>query len=451
MEIPLTIYSHWHSPELPPSMQDTVNKLRECNPTFSHRIFTNDMCRDFIKENFDEIILNAYDSLLPDSYKSDLWRFCMLYTHGGIYLDIKYAPVNGFSFLPLMNRENFTQDRPEHFHDKFGVYTALIICKAKNQVMYNCINKIVQNVKDRVFGFNPLYPTGPGVLSEFVPRDTIFELKFDGNTIYHNGTQILQTYPDYRLEQQLFGTHHYDTAWHEKNIYTNQLETYIRSMSNGQLSINFDEKQSTPLCEIMGRHGSDKGSINITRSWHNYTPLYFSIFKTLRERELRIFELGLGTNNINIPSNMGKDGTVGASLYGWAEFFPNSLIYGADIDKDILFNTDRIKTFYCDQTCPESITRLWNDPSLQNTFDIIIDDGLHKYEANVCFFENSIDKLNENGYYIIEDIHISDKQLYLQKIREWESKYTDCRFKLIQIPSIHNNIDNMVLVVIRGG
>jgi hypothetical protein len=119
----------------------------------------------------------------------------------------------------------------------------------------------------------------------------------------------------------------------------------------------FDETKSTPLCEIMGRCGSDKGSIDIMNSWHNYTTFYYTIFKDLREKELRIFELGLGTNNPNIPSNMGPNGVPGASHYGWSDFFPNSHIFGADIDTNILFNTEKIKTFYCDQRNPEIIKK----------------------------------------------------------------------------------------------
>ena len=174
----------------------------------------------------------------------------------------------------------------------------------------------------------------------------------------------------------------------------------------------FDEKKSTLLCEIMGRNKSDKGSINIMSSWHNYTTFYYSIFKNLREKQLRIFELGLGTNNVNIPSNMGAGGRPGASLFGWSEFFPNSHIFGADIDSNILFNTNKIKTFYCDQTNPEIIKKMWNKPNLQDNFDIIIEDGLHTFNANVCFFENSIHKLNPNGYFIIEDIVNNEKHLF---------------------------------------
>ena len=121
----------------------------------------------------------------------------------------------------------------------------------------------------------------------------------------------------------------------------------------------FDEKKSTILCEMMGRFGSDKGFINIQSCWHNYTTFYYSIFKDLREKQLRVFELGLGTNNTNIPSNMGPNGKPGASLFGWSEFFHNSHIFGADIDSNILFNTNKIKTFYCDQTNSEIIKKIF--------------------------------------------------------------------------------------------
>ena len=54
------------------------------------------MCREFIKNNFDLDILNAYDILKPGAFKADLWRCCILYIYGGIYLDIKYGCFAGF-------------------------------------------------------------------------------------------------------------------------------------------------------------------------------------------------------------------------------------------------------------------------------------------------------------------------------------------------------------------
>ena len=209
----------------------------------------------------------------------------------------------------------------------------------------------------------------------------------------------------------------------------------------------FDEKTTTPLCEIMGKYGSDKGNINIAESWHNYTTFYHSIFKEMQHKPLRIFELGLGTNNLNVPSNMGANGKPGASLHGWVEFFPNSKIYGADIDTTILFETDRIKTYYCDQTNPVIIKMMWNRPELIDGFDIIVEDGLHTYHANVCFFENSAHKLNVGGYYIIEDILQYELHLFESKITIWRQMFPDLEFTLLQIPSQRNIYDNNLLVI----
>jgi len=215
------------------------------------------------------------------------------------------------------------------------------------------------------------------------------------------------------------------------------------------VDFNINVNEATILCEIMGRHNSDKGNKNITNSWHNYTTLYYHFFKNIIQNNLRVFELGLGTNNPNFKSNMGANGTPGASLYGWAEFFPNAQIFGADIDRGILFNKDRIKTFYCDQTNPDIIKEMWAEPLLKDDFDIIIEDGLHEFDANVCFFENSIHKLKKGGVYIAEDITKHDFPKFESKLLEWEDKYTDCLFKLIPLQSSKNTWDNTLLVVYK--
>jgi hypothetical protein len=66
----------------------------------------------------------------------------------------------------------------------------------------------------------------------------------------------------------------------------------------------------TKVCRVMTKCGSDKGRSN------NYTPLYSTLFKERYHQPLRIFELGLGTNNRDVSSNMGVFGVPGASLRG---------------------------------------------------------------------------------------------------------------------------------------
>ena len=207
----------------------------------------------------------------------------------------------------------------------------------------------------------------------------------------------------------------------------------------------FDEKTPTPLCEIMDRRGSDKGSVKT--SWHNYSRVYYSIFKDIRKNPMRIFEIGIGTSNPNMPFNTGPNAHIGASLYAWREFFENSEIFAADIDMNVLISDDKISTFFCDQTNPKIIQDMWTNEKLSEGFDIIIDDGYHSFAANSCFFENSIHKLNPNGYFIIEDINSSELSLFREKINEWEKKYPKLLFTLNCIPSTVNFVDNNMLII----
>jgi len=211
---------------------------------------------------------------------------------------------------------------------------------------------------------------------------------------------------------------------------------------------NIDFTKPTELCQIMEFYGSDKGG---TQPFllHNYTQFYYPLFKNRQFENLNIFELGLGTNNTSIPSNMGKHGKPGASLRGWKKFFQNSNIFGADIDRDILFEEERIKTYWCDQTSPEAIKNMWNDKSLPESFDIIIEDGLHTFEANKIFFENSIHKLKKGGVFIIEDIRYDSLLLFRKLLIDWESKYLDCSFFLNKLPNVNNRVDNNIIVVFK--
>ncbi|MDA8559618.1 hypothetical protein N9K62_01645, partial [Candidatus Pelagibacter bacterium] len=116
----------------------------------------------------------------------------------------------------------------------------------------------------------------------------------------------------------------------------------------------------------------DKGFINPDSrkpyNWipNSYTSYYHSIFNLNRDNIKLIFECGLGTNNPNLASNMTDTGMPGASLRVWRDYFKNAKIYGGDIDKEILFEEDRIKTFYVDQLNRNSIINMCKKINLDN-------------------------------------------------------------------------------------
>jgi len=194
----------------------------------------------------------------------------------------------------------------------------------------------------------------------------------------------------------------------------------------------------TNLTNLMDHYGSDKGGL---KKNHNFSDYYQTIFFNKRENIKNILEVGLGTNNIQLPSNMGLLGKPLASLRAWRDYFPNANVYGADIDKEILKNEDKIKTYYVDQTSIVSISELFKNIGIVN-FDIIIDDGLHEYNANICLFENSFKFLNKQGYYIIEDVFYKDKSKFFEYFlnRNYNFSIFDIFHK--------NNIANNCLIII---
>jgi len=260
--IPLNIYQTWATLDLPPKMRETVEELKTTNPEFKHYLYDDNMCRDFIKEYFNKDVLYAFDKLKPGAYKADLFRYCILYINGGIYLDIKYKCVNGFKLLYLTNKEYFVRDRLRN--DEHGIYQALLSCYPYNNILLKCIHSIVNNVKNNYYildDSDDLMITGPFLMNKFLTKKEIDNLElnigFNNNNIYYNNVSIVESYKEYRLEQKQDGTLHYNKLYKLIDIYnyykltninTNKFDynsCYIVNLNNNIIIIAENNKEFT--------------------------------------------------------------------------------------------------------------------------------------------------------------------------------------------------------------
>jgi hypothetical protein len=189
---------------------------------------------------------------------------------------------------------------------------------------------------------------------------------------------------------------------------------------SGKLDYRFvvqhQKDRNSVLSQLCDRYGSDKGEIDSKGQpypWpsHTYADFYERLFGHCRAHIHHVFECGLGTNNPDFQSSMGVLGKPGASLRVWRDYFPDAQVVGADIDRGVLFEESRIRTFYVDQTQPSAIAALWQQVGNQE-FDLMVDDGLHTFEAGVCLFENSVARLAPHGIYVIEDVSLPDLALF---------------------------------------
>ena len=291
--IPFNIFQTWHSKDLSPKMLEAVNAVKEHNPEFSYHLYDDADCLDFITTYFDKSVVDAYNTLLPGAYKADLWRYCVLYIRGGVYLDIKYYPVNGFKFLELVKSEHFVKDR-EHFLGEKGIYNGFIISKPNNQILWNCIRQIVDNVNTQFYGKNSFEPTGPLLVSKFISEHVYNNLSllyeedsFNTVILLQHKLQknvILRMYTEFREEQFKCSssTNYYQIMWINKNIYKkslNNISYHLIDNNNAQIINEIKPKMTViPLNIFQTWHTKDlppiileaANSINITNPEFTY-------------------------------------------------------------------------------------------------------------------------------------------------------------------------------------
>ena len=222
--IPLDIYQTWTTKDLPPKMRERVEILKRQNPRFRHHLYDDNDCREFIKTHFRPDVLEAYDSLIPGAYKADLWRLCVLFINGGIYMDIKLICTNGFKLIELTENNHFVKDRPVN-----SIFNSLMVSQKGNIFLFKCIRQIVENMKNNYYGNCPLSPTGPVLLGNIIISNKLqinVDLKHyegGGYVIYKNIFIISTEYPEYNHERTTtynnINTKRYDQLWNERKIY----------------------------------------------------------------------------------------------------------------------------------------------------------------------------------------------------------------------------------------
>ena len=216
--IPLNIFQTWHTLQLPFYMKQNMEILKKQNPEFTHHLYDDSMCRSFIKQHFDKDVLYAFDKLKPGAYKADLWRYCILYKKGGVYLDIKYRCCHNFKLIYVTDAEYFVQDRATQ--GLSGIYQAFLVCLPNNKILYDCIYNIVDNVKQNSYRNGVLGITGPDLMGKYISSDKCSFILNNSHIKNKSGSSILESYPQYRIEQKKNQkTNHYGTLWNNFNVY----------------------------------------------------------------------------------------------------------------------------------------------------------------------------------------------------------------------------------------
>jgi mannosyltransferase OCH1-like enzyme len=224
--VPRNLFLTWSTKDLPPGMRANVDRLMTQNPTFKVTLSDDTDCRDFLRNHFPPEVAQAFDALKPGAYKADLWRLCVLYVNGGIYMDIKLQ--NQVPLTSLLDREYFVYDGTfTHNNIKMpSIYNGLIISRPNNPILLKGIVQILLHVSKGYYGETPYDITGPHMLGSLYESREPFLLVHHGpkkaETIRLNDTVLFTEYPEYREDAE--GLPYYADLWGSRQVYTESIK-----------------------------------------------------------------------------------------------------------------------------------------------------------------------------------------------------------------------------------
>ena len=161
------------------------------------------------------------------------------------------------------------------------------------------------------------------------------------------------------------------------------------------------------LTDLLTVHKSDKHLLGYASV---YQTIFAQILKRAPSKPLKVVEIGIGSNNPTVASNMGVFGTPGASLRAFRDFLPSAEIVGGDVDRTILFTEPRITTHFVDQLDTNSLRLFFTEAG---SFDLFIEDGLHELDANLNTLYVALEFVKVGAWIVIEDISPDLEQIWL--------------------------------------
>ena len=177
--------------------------------------------------------------------------------------------------------------------------------------------------------------------------------------------------------------------------------------------------------------GTDKGDY---KSYVDYFYDYY--FLRFRDKKINLLEIGF---------------RHGASLFLWSNYFRNGTIIGLDNGSDPMVvnssindewvNRDNIEIRLCDAYSKEVSN------SINESFDIIIDDGPHTFKSQKLAINRYFNKLKFNGLFVIEDILNG----YITCLGLAISTPLNGRIKIFNLRKYKPQRDNMLFVIYKNG
>jgi mannosyltransferase OCH1-like enzyme len=212
----------WHTREqMPEEIVRCLQITKYLNPEYTVYYFDNNEMEQSIKDISDEYH-KIWLKLKPGAFKSDFWRYLMLYHYGGIYSDIGHEPLISFNQII----ENYDMVLVKEYNE--GIHNGFMYSSIGNTFLKSAIDKVVSNVNENFYGRIDTDVTGPVMLSKlnysrysikWLDHNIVKKVIPEFYTISHNSKVVMNTKFSNYYHIMYQNTDNYHVLWNDKNIY----------------------------------------------------------------------------------------------------------------------------------------------------------------------------------------------------------------------------------------
>jgi mannosyltransferase OCH1-like enzyme len=145
--IPKKIYQTHKSFDIDTNTENLIKSIIKCNREFDYTFMDNNMCYEFISNNFDKEFVDMYTALPLDIMRADVWRVAVIYINGGVYCDTDVLCKNDLS--ELIHNEEFII-----FNEELGgISNFFFAAYPKHPALKAVLDSMLKNYK-RAFDLN---------------------------------------------------------------------------------------------------------------------------------------------------------------------------------------------------------------------------------------------------------------------------------------------------------
>lgn len=371
--------------------------------------------------NADDVMPRAlFERIVAGSeirYFSDVFRYAVLYEHGGLWMDCDVVMLRPFPF------------RGDHFFNLQwrGAHKGHFICgNVMHAQPYSRHLRALYEISIARFhdaGGKEFGDIGPKLLSDYIASDAGAELQewvfspmffntIDWNEIDRFEKPIAEL-ADYLNDDRVVGIH----LWTARN------DAQPGDKRASLISSLIDPLVGFPsLTKLADQFPTDKN--RHTGNRHSYARVYDRLLSSRRLAVRHIMEIGqhrdAEIDNRAAPASVGL----------WQMYFPFCQVVGVDLADFSRLNNGQFRSFVGDQSRPGDLRTIAGKLKSES-FDVIIDDGSHASFDEQLTLREFFSLLAPGSWYFIEDLdwqppgedasRIAPTKTLLREIKEYGS------------------------------